>query len=59
MDKGLGTKVKKGQLIAYDPMSYSVNCGYDNSATYNQGTLAKVAIITSDKGFEDLYPLLV
>lgn len=53
VDKSLGTKVKKGQLIAYDPMSYSVNCGYDNSATYNQGTLAKVAIITSDKGFED------
>lgn len=52
-DKGLGTKVKKGQLIAYDPMSYTVNCGYDNSATYNQGTLAKIAIITSDKGFED------
>lgn len=52
-DKSLGTKVKKGQLIAYDPMSYTVNCGYDNSATYNQGTLAKIAIITSDKGFED------
>lgn len=51
--KNLGTKVKKGQLIAYDPMSYSVSCGYDDSATYNQGTLAKIAIITSDKGFED------
>lgn len=51
--KNLGTKVKKGQLIAYDPMSYSVNCGYDDNATYNQGTLAKIAIITSDKGFED------
>lgn len=51
--KNLGTKVKKGQLIAYDPMSYTVNCGYDDSATYNQGTLAKIAIITSDKGFED------
>ena len=51
--KGLGTKVKKGQLIAYDPKSYTVECGYDDNATYNQGTLAKVAIITSDKGFED------
>ena len=51
--KNLGTKVKKGQLIAYDPMSYTVNCGYDDSATYNQGTLVKIAIITSDKGFED------
>lgn len=53
VDKNLKTKVKKGQLIAYDPMSYTTNCGYDDNATYNQGTLAKVAIITSDKGFED------
>lgn len=51
--KGLGTRVKKGQLIAYDPQSYTVNCGFDDNATYNQGTLAKIAIITSDKGFED------
>ena len=51
--KNLGTKVKKGQLIAYDPKSYSVECGYDDNATYNQGTLAKIAIMTSDKGFED------
>lgn len=50
---GLGKTVKKGQLIAYDPMSYTTNCGYDDSATYNQGTLSKIAIITSDKGFED------
>ena len=48
--KNLGTKVKKGQLISYDPMSYSVNCGHDDNATYNQGTLVKIAIITSDKG---------
>jgi hypothetical protein len=51
--KDLGKTVKKGQLIAYDPQSYTVNCGYDDNATYNQGTLAKIAIITSDKGFED------
>ena len=51
--KGLGSRVKKGQLIAYDPLSYTVNCGYDDNATYNNGTLAKIAIITSDMGFED------
>ena len=51
--KGLGTRVKKGQLIAYDPKSYTTDIGYDDNATYNQGTIAKVAIITSDKGFED------
>lgn len=49
----LGTTVKAGQLIAYDPMSYTTDIGYDNNATYNQGTLAKIAIMTSDKGFED------
>ena len=51
--KGLGTRVKQGQLIAYDPMSYTTDIGYDDNATYNQGTIAKIAIITSDKGFED------
>ena len=49
----LGVRVKAGQIIAYDPLSYSPNVGYDNSPTYNQGTIAKIAIITSDKGFED------
>ena len=34
-------------------MSYTTDIGYDNNATYNQGTLAKIAIMTSDKGFED------
>lgn len=49
----LGTTVKAGQLIAYDPLSYTTNIGYDNNATYNQGTLAKIAIMTTDEGFED------
>lgn len=49
----LGTTVKAGQLLAYDPLSYSTESGYDNNASYNQGTLAKIAIITSDKGYED------
>ena len=49
----LGTTVKEGQLIAYDPLSYTTNIGYDKNATYNQGSIVKIAIITSDKGFED------
>lgn len=49
----LGTIVKAGQLIAYDPLSYTPDIGYDNNATYNQGTLAKVAILVTDEGFED------
>ena len=51
--EGLGTTVKAGQLIAYDPMSYTTNIGYDNNASYNQGTIAKIAILTTDEGFED------
>lgn len=49
----LGKTVKAGQIIAYDPLSYTTEIGYDDNATYNQGTIAKIAIITSDKGFED------
>lgn len=51
--EGLGNTVKAGQLIAYDPLSYTTGVGYDNNATYNQGTLAKIAILTTDEGFED------
>lgn len=49
----LGSTVKAGQVIAYDPLSYTPDIGYDNNATYNQGTLAKVAILVTDEGFED------
>lgn len=49
----LGSTVKAGDCIAYDPLSYTVDSGYDDNPTYNQGTIAKVAIITTDDGFED------
>lgn len=49
----LGTTVKEGQVIAYDPLSYTENFGFDNNPTYNQGALVKVAIMTTDEGFED------
>jgi len=49
----LGSTVKTGDLIAYDPMSYTTGIGYDDNATYNQGTIAKIAILTTDEGFED------
>lgn len=49
----IGSTVKAGDLIAYDPLSYTTEVGYDDNPTYNQGTIAKVAIITTDDGFED------
>lgn len=45
--------VDEGEVIAYDPLSYTPDIGYDDNATYNQGTLAKIAIMTTDMGFED------
>lgn len=52
-NKKIGTTFKAGDVIAYDPKSYTQNVGYDDSCTYNQGTIAKVAIMTTDEGFED------
>ena len=49
----LGTTVKAGQTIAYDPLSYTQNIGYDDNPTYNQGTIVKIAAVNTDKGFED------
>lgn len=49
----LGGTVKAGEVIAYDPLSYSQNFGFDDNPTYNQGALVKVAILTTDEGFED------
>lgn len=49
----LKNTVKKGDLIAYDPKSYTVKTGYDDNPSYNQGSIAKVAIVNSDDGFED------
>lgn len=44
--------IKTGEIIAYDKDSYSDKVGVGNLA-YNIGTLTKVAIMHTDKGFED------
>ena len=53
--KGLkiGSKVKPEQVVAYDSYSFSNSLGESDNLAYNIGTLAKVAIINSDEGFED------
>lgn len=47
-----GQTIKPGEIIAYDKDSYSNKVGVGNLA-YNIGTLTKVAIMHTDKGFED------
>ena len=51
-DLKVGAKVKAGDIVAYDKSSYSDNVGTGN-LSYNIGTLAKIAIMNTDEGFED------
>ena len=48
-----GSKVKKGDIVAYDKLSYSDVVGLNDNIAYNAGTLCKVAIMNTDEGFED------
>lgn len=52
-DLKLGDKFKKGEIIAYDKLSFSKSLGESGNLAANIGTLAKVAIINTDEGFED------
>ena len=47
-----GDSIKAGEIVAYDKSSYSDTVGIGNLA-YNIGTLTKIAIMHTDKGFED------
>src|SRR5574344_112884 len=49
----LNGKVQEGQIIAYDEKSFSSSLGESDKIAYNIGTLAKVAIINTDDGYED------
>lgn len=46
-------KFKKNDIIAYDKLSYANKNGEDDNIAYNLGTMAKVAILNTDEGFED------
>ncbi len=54
--KGLrnGSIIQSGQILAYDPLSFtSGSLGESDKLSYMTGVLSKVAIISSDDGFED------
>lgn len=48
-----GSRVKAGQVLAYDKSSFAKNSGENNNITATVGTIGKVAIINTDEGFED------
>lgn len=52
-DLKVGSKVKKNQIVAYDKQSFSDEMGSNDNIAYNIGTLAKIAIFSTDEGFED------
>ena len=52
-DLKVGSKVKKGDVVAYDNLSFSDKSGEGGDLAYNIGTIAKVAILNTDDGFED------
>lgn len=49
----VGKTFKQGEILAYDPDSFSNSLGEDDNIAYNVGTLAKVAVLNSDECFED------
>jgi hypothetical protein len=55
-NKGIrqGSNIKEGEILAYDPKSFSrASLGESDKLSYNVGLLSKVAIMSSDDGFED------
>lgn len=51
-----GDKIKEGQIVAYNKTCYSNAIGNNSTKdhiSYNIGTLAKVAIMETDLGYED------
>lgn len=52
-DLQVGKKIKAGEVVAYDKSSFSNTLGESNNIAANIGTLAKVAIMNTDEGFED------
>lgn len=48
-----GTKFKSNSILAYDKSSFSNSLGESDNLAVNIGTLAKVAVLNIDEGFED------
>lgn len=49
----VGSKISRGDILAYDKKSFSHSLGESDNLAYNVGKLVKVAIINTDEGFED------
>lgn len=49
----VGSKVKENDVVAYDPKSFANSLGESGNLALTSGTLAKVALINTDEGFED------
>ena len=52
-DLKVGSKVKEGQIVAYDKSSFSDEIGPESNLAYNIGKLKKCAILNTDEGYED------
>ena len=48
-----GKKFKKGDILAYNKDSFSTDIGENDNPAFNIGTLAKVAILFTEEGYED------
>ena len=48
-----GKTFKKGDVLAYDKSSFSSNVGATDNIAYDIGTIAKIAIMNTDEGYED------
>lgn len=49
----VGSKVKENQIVAYNKKSFSNSIGESDNIAYNNGKIAKVAILNSHECFED------
>ena len=52
-DLHLGSRIKEGQVVAYDKLSFNNKSGESGNLALAAGTLAKVALLNTDEGFED------
>lgn len=52
-DKKIGQAFKTGEIIAWDKKSFSKKIGKGNQLAYNTGALVKVAVMSTEDGFED------
>ena len=52
-DLHVGSKVKENTILAYDKKSFSGRVGDGKQIAYNMGCMTKVAIMTTEDGFED------